>query len=103
MCGAPVAALERSGVFVATRDQLAVVSLVLGVTTVIALSVSDLGVVLGFVGASGGVLISFGVPSACFLKLAPTATTPTAMRVAALGVLLMSIVLLPLAVAIQVI
>ena len=91
---------ERPSRFVKAREERGVVSFFLVATISVALAVSDLGLVLGLVGASGGVVISFIVPSACFVRLAPPGTS-AAMRAAAMAMLMFSLVLLPLAIVIQ--
>ena len=64
----------------------------------VALCVSDLGVVLEFVGASAGVLITFVIPSACYFCLAPSWTFA---RATALLTLVLGLILLPVSVTIE--
>ena len=84
--------------FISQRDQLLVAFCYLSLSTIIALVVSDLGVVLGFVGASCGMVLTFIVPCACYVSLA---TGWSFLRIAALLTLILSIVLLPMCVAMQ--
>ena len=58
----------------------------------------EIGVVLGLVGASSGMLICFVIPCACFVSLE---SRWSAARVGALLTLVLSLALLPFAVAIQ--
>ena len=67
-------------------------------TALVALSVSDLGVVLEFVGGSAGVVISFVVPSFSYLFLS---TRWTGLRIAALITLVFGLLLLPLSIAVE--
>ena len=84
--------------FITSRDELLVAMGFLGLTGTVALSVSDLGAVLEFVGASAGVVIAFVVPSACYASLAPHWGVA---RGVALLTLVFGLVLLPLAIAVE--
>ena len=89
---------RRRGFFIADREQRTVAALYIGVSMIIALCVSDLGVILGLVGASTGMVISFITPAACYVMLT---RGRGALRAAALATLVLSLVLLPLCVAMQ--
>eukprot|EP00966_Prymnesium_polylepis_P199154 4614784-Prymnesium_polylepis.1 len=79
--------------FLSSRQELGVAAAFLCTTTAVALTVSDLGMVLEFVGGTSGVLISFVVPSGCFLFLS---TRWGLARAAALGTFVLGLTLLPL-------
>ena len=84
--------------FLSARDELIVAAIYVSTTAIVALCVSDLGVVLEFMGASAGVLITFVIPSACYVFLAPSWTCA---RVTALFTLVLGLILLPVSVAIE--
>ena len=84
--------------FVSERGQLGVTALWVVGTTLVALLVSDLGSVLGLVGASAGMLTAFIVPAGCYVRLAPHWNGT---RCAAVVLLVASIALTPLVVAVE--
>lgn len=87
--------------FISTRGELVIACTFVLATTAVALSVSDLGVVLGLVGASCGMLISFTVPCACYVVL--SSGRGGWIRPLAMAILAASVVLLPLCVAVELI
>lgn len=84
--------------FISRPSELHVAASWIGGSALVALVVSDLGAVLGLVGASAGMLTAFVVPAACHVLLCPR-WTPT--RVAALAMLAVAVPLTPLVVAIE--
>ena len=88
----------RPSVFVTSLDQRLVASAFILTTTIVALTVSDLGHVLGFVGASSGVLVNLTIPALCYWRIAPK---KTAASYASLATLVLSLVFLPLAVVME--
>lgn len=90
--------LSSHGCFVAAAEQRAVAGLFICGTLTVALSVSNLGVIVGLVGASAGIMISFIVPCACFVSLA---IGWDASRCAALLTLILGMVLLPVCVGVE--
>ena len=96
--GGTAGSRATSSLFVSSREQLSVSALFIAITLSVALSVKDLGVVLGLVGASAGVVISFVIPGLCYVALAPQWDRA---RVGALATLLLALILLPVAVTLQ--
>ena len=89
--GAP-AAEAAGGVFVSDARSLVVTGLFLASSAAVALSVTDLGAVVGLVGATGATTIAIITPGAAFLR-APGPSAPI-QRVAAAGMLALGIVVL---------
>ena len=89
--------------FVDAPEQQAVALAYVAFTTAIALGVSDLGIILGLVGASGGMLISFIAPCLCFVRLSGgfRSGSWSWMRAGTLVILLVSVVLLPVCVTLE--
>lgn len=90
--------LSVGGCFVTSSEQRAVVGLYIASTFVVALSVRNLGTIVGLVGASAGMMISFIVPCACYVVLS-FGWTPT--RVASLFTLVLGVLLLPVCVGVE--
>ena len=84
--------------FLSSRDELTVATLFLGISGVVALSVSDLGIILELVGASAGVLISFILPACAYLRLAPHWGVQRFVAALTLG---LGLVLLPVSIAME--
>ena len=83
---------RAGGVFVSDARALLVTALFLASSAAVALSVTDLGTVVGLVGATGATTIAVITPGAAFLR-APGPAAP-ALRVAAAGMLLLGVVVL---------
>ena len=90
--------LSMGGCFVTSSEQRIVVCVYVVTTFMVALSVSNLGVIVGLVGASAGMMISFIVPCACFVVLT-IGWTP--IRCMALFTLVLGMVLLPICVGVE--
>lgn len=66
----------------------------LGLSLIIALAVSDLGLVLGVVGATGSTIVSYILPGFCFMRLGPKSGVK---HLVAIGMLAAGCVIMPLA------